>query len=395
MSPLQPVNGSHFLPSERSQGCTPVRWTLSGQLSEQEPVRLFEIHSEVFSIGRKPGSTLCLPLSCVSGKHAEFEQRGGQLYLRDLGSTNGTFINGNRLSGEREVHDGDLVQIAVVVFRLGRGDDHSEGGRTVQEATADHALAIMQFDRLINDGNVFPYFQPIVRLDNQESIGYEVLGRSRLFGLQNPTEMFYAASQLNLEAELSEAFRMRGVEVGKSFGEATNLFLNTHPKELGESRLYDSLVHLRKAEPNRPLTLEIHEAAATDLDMMRRMSTVLGDLNIQLAFDDFGVGRARLVELAEVRPDYLKFDMKLTKNIEDASTKHQEVVALFARMVNDLGIQTLAEGVETESCHRVLVQMGFKLGQGYYYGRPQPIGRILNVDEGGTWVTDRGSNDTR
>lgn len=352
-------------------------WHLSGQISEHDPVRQFPVCGDLFTVGRRPGSSLCIPISCVSGSHAELEIRHDRLLVRDLGSTNGTFVNGNRLTAERELVDGDLLQFASIVFRVGRSNQQSDGN-TVQEATADRALAMMQFDRLINDGNVFPYFQPIVRLDNLDRIGYEVLGRSRLFGLQQPSEMFYAASQLNLEAELSEAFRLRGVEVGKRFDPSANLFLNTHPKELGQENLYTSLKALRKAEPDRPLTLEIHEAAATDLQMMRELSAVLRDLNILLAFDDFGVGRARLVELAEVRPDFLKFDMKLTKNIESASQKHQEVVALFARMVNDLGIQTLAEGVETASCHEVLLQMGFRLGQGYYYGRPQSISRYVD-----------------
>jgi len=354
----------------------PGRWHLSGRILEAEPIRLIEIHSAVFVVGRKPGSTLCLPLTCISGNHAEFEQRDRRLFVRDLGSTNGTFINGNRLTTERELFDGDLIQFASVVFRVGRGDNLQEGN-TVHESTADRALAMMQFDRLINDGNVFPFFQPVIQLHDRQPIGYEVLGRSRLFGLQQPNEMFHAASQLNLEAELSEAFRTRGIEVGRQLPDSMNLFLNTHPKELGHPRLYESLRLLRESEPDRTITLEIHEAAATDLDMMRCLSAVLRDLNILLAFDDFGVGRARLVELAEVRPDFLKFDMKLTKNIEDASSKHQQVVSLFARMVNDLGIQTLAEGVETESCHQVLVEMGFKLGQGFYYGRPKPISKLI------------------
>lgn len=366
-------------PSELSRQAT-GQWHLSGQISEQDPVRQFPICGGIFTIGRKPGSTLCLPLSCVSGNHAEFEVRDGRLIIRDLNSTNGTFINGGRLNGEREIFNGDLVQFASLVFRVGKSSQQSEG-QTVTEETAGRALAMIQFDRLINDGNVFPYFQPIIRLDNLDRIGFEVLGRSRLFGLQLPSEMFYAASQLNLEAELSEAFRMRGVEVGKRLEPQHNLFLNTHPKELGHPNLYKSLHALREAEPSRPITLEIHEAAATDLSMMRELSVVLKDLSIQLAFDDFGVGRARLVELAEVRPDYLKFDMKLTKNIESATEKHQQVVALFARMVNDLGIGTLAEGVETESCHQVLVQMGFKLGQGYHYGRPKSISKVLGEED--------------
>ena len=73
--------------------------------------------------------------------------------------------------------------------------------------------------------------------------------------------------------------------------------------------------------------------------MMRKLCAVLKDLDIKLAFDDFGVGQARLVELGEVRPDYLKFDMKLTKNINHAPAKRQEVVALFANLVNNLGFR--------------------------------------------------------
>ena len=242
---------------------------------------------------------------------------------------------------------------------------------------------MMQFDRLISDGGLYPHFQPIVRLEDQARIGYEVLGRSRLFGLQTPHEMFTAASQLNLEAQLSEAFRLRGVEIGSVLGTESNLFLNTHPKELDREGLYDSLRDLRTADPDQKITLEIHEGAATNLKMMKKLCCVLKDLDIKLAFDDFGVGQARLVELGEVRPDYLKFDMKLTKNINHAPAKRQEVVALFAKLVNNLGIQTLAEGVETRECHDILVQMGFQLGQGYYYGRPSPVSKYLETSEDG------------
>jgi len=189
--------------------------------------------------------------------------------------------------------------------------------------------------------------------------------------------MFHAASQLNLEAQLSEAFRDRGVEIGKHFPSDMNLFVNTHPKELDHPALYDSLVTLRNLAPEQTITLEIHEGASTNMTMMRELCAVLKDLNILLAFDDFGVGRARLVELGEVRPDFLKFDMKLTKNINDAPTKRQELVALFANMVNNLGIKTLAEGVETRECHEILVEMGFQLGQGFYYGRPSPISKYI------------------
>ena len=355
-----------------------AQWFLSGQVEDSGPLRQFPIHSLPFTVGRKSDCSLCLPVGCISKNHAEIEVcDNGELLLRDLGSTNGTYINGEPLVGAARVKDNDIIQFATIVFRVGSAQYASES-HTIKEDVCDQALAMIQFERLISDGGLYPHFQPIVKLSDQSRIGYEVLGRSRLFGLQSPYEMFNAASQLNLEAQLSEAFRERGVEIGTAFGSDSNLFVNTHPKELDRTELYDSLKALRKVAPDQMITLEIHEGAATNMTMMRELCKVLEDLNMKLAFDDFGVGRARLVELGEVRPDFLKFDMKLTKNIEHAPARRQELVALFATMVNSLGIQTLAEGVETRECHEILVQMGFQLGQGYYYGRPSPISKYTS-----------------
>ena len=367
-------------------------WFLSGQIEESEATREYEIHSLPFSIGRRKDSSMCLPLSCISKNHAEIVAgTHGSLVLRELGSTNGTFVNGEKLEGETTLNEDDLIHLATLVFRVGHRTEGNTMFNTVHEDVCDQALAMIQFERLISDGGLYPHFQPIVTLKDQERIGYEVLGRSRLFGLQSPHEMFAAASQLNMESQLSEAFRLRGIEIGTAFGSDMNLFVNTHPKELDRPELYQSLTDLRNAAPDQMITLEIHEAASTNLSMMGELRAVLNDLEIKLAFDDFGVGRARLVELGEVRPDFLKFDMKLTKNIENAPASRQELVALFANLVNSLGIQTLAEGVETRECHETLVEMGFQLGQGFYYGRPSPVSKFLSMDKlgrGDTRSTD-------
>ena len=354
-------------------------WFLSGQTDESEPLRKYPIHSDPFTVGRQSDSSLCLPKGCISKNHAELSfLEDGKLVLRDLGSTNGTYVNGEAISGATIVNEDDIIQFATIVFRVG-SDNVESVGNTIAEDVCDQALAIIQFERLISDGGLYPHFQPIVELSDQSRIGYEVLGRSRLFGLQSPHEMFTAASQLNMEAQLSEAFRQRGVEIGTAFGSDVNLFVNTHPKELDRSEFYESLKTLRESAPDQKITLEIHEAASTNLTMMRELCSFLADYEIMLAFDDFGVGRARLVELGEVRPDFLKFDMKLTKNIEMAPPSRQELVALFANMVNSLGIKTLAEGVETRECHEILVEMGFQLVQGFYYGSPSPISKYTGT----------------
>jgi EAL domain-containing protein (putative c-di-GMP-specific phosphodiesterase class I) len=93
-------------------------------------------------------------------------------------------------------------------------------------------------------------------------------------------------------------------------------------------------------------------------------------MRIDLAYDDFGAGQARLVELVDVPPDYLKFDMRLVQNLETASIERQRMLASLVKMVCDLGIKPLAEGIEQEGDHEICRQMGFDCAQGFLYGYP-------------------------
>lgn len=357
---------------------TPSVWFFAGQVDESEPVRHVPVQAFPFIVGRRADLQLALPCPCVSKEHAEIFVQNEQLWVRDLNSTNGTYLNGELVTDTRPLKEGDLLQFATVVFRVGREQQATESN-TLQENTCDRALAMMQFDRLISDGGVVPFFQPIVQTDSQKIIGFEVLGRSRLFGLTTPKEMFAAASQLNLEAELSRVFRRVGIEEAKQLPGGYNIFVNTHPAEL-EDDLEASLKELRELSEDK-ITLEIHEAAVTDQAIIRRIRSMLHDFDMELAFDDFGAGQARLVELGEVQPDYLKFDIGLVKGISQAPASRQELLAALVRIVNDLGITSLAEGVETPADDETLTQMGFTLGQGYFYGRPANLRKCLEALE--------------
>lgn len=348
-------------------------WYLTGQINDSDGLRKFVISTFPCSVGRRSDSHISLPCNSISKNHSEFFFVDGNLCMRDMGSTNGTFVNGRRLEkGHAVVSEGDLIQFATLVFRLGYGRQVTEV-RTLHDDACDRALAMMQFDRLMNDGGMVPFFQPIIDLQTRASIGYEILGRSRLFGLKSPAEMFSAAAKLDLEAELSRQMRQYGVQLCDQLLPNMVIFVNTHPIELTKPGLFESLERLRESAPKLAIAIEIHEAAITDGNMIVDIRRRLTDLNMLLAFDDFGAGRARLVELSEVRPDYVKFDMNLTREIHRAPDKRQEVVALIAKMVNDLGIISLAEGVECEESHVILKQMNFRLGQGFHYGRPSPV----------------------
>jgi EAL domain-containing protein (putative c-di-GMP-specific phosphodiesterase class I) len=336
-------------------------WFLSGQVDAEGPVRCVPIHSTPFLIGRRTDLSLVLQRPTISTVHAEIVERAGKLLLRDLHSTNGSYVNGRRIADHVDLAEDDLVQFADIAFRLRRQFANLQG-MTVSEDMVDRALALVQFDKLMRNHEVVPFFQPIIDMRDRSIVGYEVLGRSQLFGLESPDAMFQAAARLDLELELSRMLRWEGIQAGAAIPELFHLFVNTHPVELRKPGLIDSLVAVREAHPKVKLTLEIHESAVTDLSEMRNIRSELTRINISLAFDDFGAGQARLVELVEVRPDYLKFDMTLVRGINQASAQRQQMLASLVKMASELGSAPLAEGVETEAEHLTCRELGFHLG---------------------------------
>jgi EAL domain-containing protein (putative c-di-GMP-specific phosphodiesterase class I) len=349
-----------------------VAWYLVASTGQPKAPGRVRVHTTPFAVGRRPEMQLTLSCTSVSGRHAELVSDGETLWVRDLSSTNGTYVNGAPVQSATQLKEGDYLQFAKVVFRVIR-EAVVSSSRTAVGADCDEALALIQFDKLMSQRNVVPYFQPIVQIADGGRVGFEVLARSRLFGLQSPGAMFSAARTLELEGELSRMCRSEGLIAAAKIDESQILFLNTHPRELTDlTKLHGSLTELRELYPRQPLTLEIHEAAVTDDKTMHDVRAMLVELDILLAYDDFGAGQARFVELVEVPPHFLKFDMKLVQGIHTASAARQQMLATLVQMARDLGIRTLAEGVECAEESQTCQQMGFELGQGFHYGRPGP-----------------------
>src|SRR5262245_20071268 len=95
-----------------------VTWLLSGQLADDQPLRHVRVGASRFTVGRKPDSSLCIPSPTVSREHAELSIADCGLLLRDLGSTNGTSVNGVRIQQPCTVLHGDLIQFGQIVFRV-------------------------------------------------------------------------------------------------------------------------------------------------------------------------------------------------------------------------------------------------------------------------------------
>jgi EAL domain-containing protein (putative c-di-GMP-specific phosphodiesterase class I) len=135
----------------------------------------------------------------------------------------------------------------------------------------------------------------------------------------------------------------------------------------------ESLEELRAFAPNVDLVLEIHETALAQADYIVWLRNRLMEINVGLAYDDFGAGQARLFELAEAPPHYLKFDRRFITGIDQAPNSRQRLVASLVAAARELLVRTIAEGVETPEEAAACTRAGFSHAQGFHFGRPAAV----------------------
>ena len=348
-----------------------VTWALYGNLFEGGAVQKISVVAQPFSVGRHSENAVSISDPTVSGYHAELVLAGEQLLVRDRNSTNGTLLNGRRIQTVEGLRDGDILHFGNVMFTV-HLENTSAATETVASDAAGDAIAQVQFSTFLNRPGVEAHFQPIVRLDNLERIGFEVLSRSQFIGLETPEKMFRVAAQRTSEAALSRVCRVEGMRESTALGRDVQIYLNTHPAELNDQELFASLHELRDRHPARSIVLEVHESGVTSVSFLKSLRDVLTELDFSLAYDDFGAGQARLAELIEVPPDVLKFDLKLIQGLPTASEPRRSTIAALIRIVEDLNVVPLAEGIETQEEADICRELGFKLAQGYLFGRPAP-----------------------
>lgn len=361
-----------------------VLWFLEGLSENDGTLRRIPILAFPFRIGRKNGSGLTLVASEISAAHAEISQRDGSVFIQDLGSTNGTFLNGRKVHSMEEISEGDSLHFARLEYRVSLVEALEAEALLAQTIAVDANLPQFALDKsrilreLMNKRAVSSVFQPIVHIHDSSILGYEILGRGDLEGASTGSlELFNAAKILGAEAALSRIFRTRSaLDCLELPASNPIVFINTHPNEIGTPQLIESIEEFRERAPGLTAVLEIHESSITDSKTIRELRDFLHGLGMEIAYDDFGAGQARLLELAEVPPEYLKFDIGLIRDIDTASQAKQTVLHSLVAMALEIGIVPIAEGIETEAEAEICRSVGFSYGQGFLLGKPAPVNSL-------------------
>jgi EAL domain-containing protein (putative c-di-GMP-specific phosphodiesterase class I) len=277
------------------------------------------------------------------------------------------------------VHIGDFE--FRIILRATEPDPQQDASATATFASSmlSHFFpeGTKELVELIGNDAVTVALQPIVRFPARTVVAHEALGRGAHPNLPgDPMELFRIAESAGAEATLARLFRRKAVELARERPNVGTLFLNTHPVELQQPGLVESLEELRGLAPRIDLILEIHESALAQPAFLATLREQLSEINVGLAYDDFGSGQARLLELAEAPPHYLKFDRRFITGIDQGPPSRRRLLSSLVAAARELLVKTVAEGVETAAEAEICERVGFTLGQGFHFGRPVPIDQV-------------------
>ena len=239
---------------------------------------------------------------------------------------------------------------------------------------AEELLVLERLQDILLRDRIVTSYQPIKRMQEGTVYGFEALSRGpRGSGLDSAKALFDAAEDHNLSIEIDRLCRRRALLSSGRIPSNTKIFVNTLPTTMRDPQFRDKALidFLDKAQvaPSR-IVIEITEQEAIERhEIFKDTMAYFTDLGMSFAVDDVGAGYSGLDTIAKLRPQYLKIDINLVRDVHHNPVKRQMVKALI-----DLGrgidAKVIAEGIEKEEEAQILLALGVDLGQGYHLARP-------------------------
>ncbi|MGH9020782.1 MAG: EAL domain-containing protein, partial [Acidimicrobiales bacterium] len=215
-----------------------------------------------------------------------------------------------------------------------------------------------------------PVFQPIVDLKSGSTVGFEAL--TRFDDGARPDERVIEAHSVGLGPTLELALAAVALRDVPRLPDDAYVSINFSPSTLLEGRVAELV-----ATSTRPVVIEITEHAPIDnyAAVRRAMVDLVG---CRLAVDDAGAGYTSLTHILELHPDIVKLDISMVRDVDTSAAK-EAMVAGMCHFASQSGTVLIAEGVETAGEAATLSRLGVALaeysllGQGYFFGRPEPL----------------------
>lgn len=260
---------------------------------------------------------------------------------------------------------------------------HQEINQRIQ-----HRLTVeKELRQALLDDHLEVHYQPIIRLPEKRMGGMEALVRWRHpeRGLIPPGEFIAVAEESNLIVTLGQRVLQhacRDMRTWHQLGLPTlPISVNVSPRQLFQADFPDFVARMLRYYALAPQQLELEVTESIFLESsasVERVMNALKDIGVGLVLDDFGTGYSSLSFLKRFRIDKLKIDRAFLEQVCH-SQQDAILVTTIIRMAQSLGIQVVAEGVETAEQSAFLIDQKCELAQGYYFSRPQPLAAVQEL----------------
>lgn len=250
-----------------------------------------------------------------------------------------------------------------------------------EEAFENKDEIILEVRRIIKEGLIVPYYQPIFFLKPLKVFGFEALSRPPAQSiLSNPELLFKAALRFGLYCDLELLCWERILQTMPKFMEKEKLFLNCNPYLVESPKFFKIKAIFEKYNfPAKNTVLEITERSAiVDFTGFYKRLRFYRDYGFGIAIDDVGGGYASLESIVETKPTVLKIDTHLVTDLKNHSLK-RSAIKCIVNLCKENNFISVAEGVERKEDLDVLIDLGVDAGQGYLLCRPTPDPKMEEI----------------
>ncbi|UCH73422.1 MAG: EAL domain-containing protein [Rhodospirillales bacterium] len=289
----------------------------------------------------------------------------------------------------------DLLRDAELAMARAKRDGKGKT-ETFYSSLRREAVGLMEAEtdlrKAIEQERVVPYYQPIIALNTGRVVGFEALARIEhpQRGIVPPAEFIHIAEDTGLIVPMCEQMMSLACAQTAAWQEAFDLegklsvSVNLSARNLADENLYGMLEQVLADSGLSPgsLHVEITESLLmSNPELMEQTLQRLKTLDLCLALDDFGTGYSSLSYLQSFPLDVLKIDRSFVARMV-SEARDQELVRIIVMLAHTLGLDVVAEGVETAGHADVLRALNCEFAQGFHYAAPmraEEAGDILSA----------------
>jgi EAL domain-containing protein (putative c-di-GMP-specific phosphodiesterase class I) len=246
--------------------------------------------------------------------------------------------------------------------------------QAVHQRKTDDLVVLERLQDVLLRERVVTAYQAILRLREGTIMGFEALSRGpRGSGLEPADTLFGAATEHGLLVELDRLCRKRALLSSGRIPSNARIFVNTLPASMRDPQFRGKplIDFLDKAQvaPAR-IVIEITEKLVIDhYGLFRETMSYFTDLGMSFAVDDVGAGYSGLESIARLKPDFLKIDIALVRDVH-SSPVNQAMVKAIVAIGHGIGAAVIGEGIQSEEEAQTLRAIGVDFGQGFHLARP-------------------------